>query len=563
MGRRVFFSLALLFSTFAGLISPMAAGAAQRSSGGLSGNEYIDPTYSFGVTWDADLYEAEELLDSDDAPYGVSLSGDSLYAYIFASSYASQRACIRGEADAFGGLDSVTSFDEATDLDLPKTDADARAAIYRLEYEDPDTGDVNTFIQYIECRELIQDDEPVDGVFLVIELSAQEDSYEDAIPDAEDLLAGIGFDATAGRDSNSGKSDLKPGVNGNVYLDPTNGWAMTWDDALVTAEEWDPNDSGDIQGVQLATESGNFMTAYVAEAKSIRACVTDQVAQFEGSAFSDFEKVTDVDLPETGDGVRAGLFQGVFTSKSGDTNDIYLYAECRPLVVDGEEVDGQFLIINLISDVSSFNDDIEVWSGALTSVEFDATSAASDKGSKEDSGTKPSKKKTPTAKTPESGIDGSTYASAIGYQVSWDDSVYTGQLLDDSNPDLGLSLSSDGSILQFSAAGDPDAESCVEAEAGSVGKLSGMGRLSRSREDSPQAGSDSASQLYKSTLTFDSGNEADVVIYIECRPMGELDNATLFLVIRMVGVQSAYADELPLWQDILDSITLFDPSGEG
>jgi len=90
-----------------------------------------------------------------------------------------------------------------------------------------------------------------------------------------------------------------------------------------------------------------------------------------------------------------------------------------------------------------------------------------------------------------------------------------------------------------------------------------MGRLSRSREDSPQAGSDSASQLYKSTLTFDSGNEADVVIYIECRPMGELDNATLFLVIRMVGVQSAYADELPLWQDILDSITLFDPSGEG
>ena len=53
------------------------------------------------------------------------------------------------------------------------------------------------------------------------------------------------------------------------------------------------------------------------------------------------------------------------------------------------------------------------------------------------------------------------------------------------------------------------------------------------------------------------------MIYIECRPMGELDNATLFLVIRMVGVQSAYADELPLWQDILDSITLFDPSGEG
>ncbi|HEX3304064.1 MAG TPA: hypothetical protein VHR64_14350, partial [Thermomicrobiales bacterium] len=390
---------------------------------------------------------------------------------------------------------------------------------------------------------------------------------EAAVLDAEDLLASVEFDATAGGSKNDGRdttnTKLKPGVNGNVYLDPTNGWAITWDDSVLTAEEWDPNDSGDVQGVQLATEGGNFMTVYVAEAKSIRACVTDQVDQFDGSAFSDFEKVTDVDLPETGKGVRAGLYQGVFTSQSGDTSDIYLYSECRLLVVDGEEVDGQFLIVNLISDVATYEDDLEAWSGALTSVEFDAASAKSDTSSKDDSGTKPGKKKTPTADTTGSGISGSTYASAIGYQVSWDDSVFTGALLDDSNPDLGLSLSSDASIIQFSAAGDPDADSCVEAETGVVENLSGMSTLKRSREDSPQGARDSASQLYAGTLTFDSGNEADVVVYIECRPMGELDNATLFLVIRMVGVKDAYADQLPLWQDILDSIQFFDPSGQG
>jgi hypothetical protein len=567
MGRRVFFSLALLVSTFAGLLSPLAASAAQRSSGGLSGNQYVDPTYAFSVTWDEDLYEAEELLDSNDDPYGISLNGDALFAYAFAGEYASLRACVRDEADAVGGLDSVTSFDEATDLDLPETDPDARAALYRLEYENSDTGDVSTFIQYIECRELIQDDEPVDGVFLVFEFSALEDDYEAAVLDAEDLLASVEFDATAGGSKNDGRdttnTKLKPGVNGNVYLDPTNGWAITWDDSVLTAEEWDPNDSGDVQGVQLATEGGNFMTVYVAEAKSIRACVTDQVDQFDGSAFSDFEKVTDVDLPETGKGVRAGLYQGVFTSQSGDTSDIYLYSECRLLVVDGEEVDGQFLIVNLISDVATYEDDLEAWSGALTSVEFDAASAKSDTSSKDDSGTKPGKKKTPTADTTESGLSGSTYTSAIGYQVSWDDSVFTGALLDDSNPDLGLSLSSDASIIQFSAAGDPDADSCVEAEAGVVENLSGMSTLKRSREDSPQGARDSASQLYAGTLTFDSGNEADVVVYIECRPMGELDNATLFLVIRMVGVKDAYADQLPLWQDILDSIQFFDPSGQG
>jgi hypothetical protein len=561
MGRRVFFSLALLVSTFAGLLSPLAASAAQRTASGLSDNQYVDPTYSFGVTWDADLYEAEELLDSNDDPYGVSLSGDALFAYAFAGEYTSLRTCVRDEADAIGGLDSVTSFDEATDFDLPKTDPDARAALYRLEYEDSDSGDVSTFIQYIECRELIQDEEPVDGVFFVFEFSALEDDYPAAVPDAEDLLASVEFDATAGgknngRDTNT--TDLEPGINGNVYLDPTNGWAITWDDSVLTAEEWDPNDSGDIQGVQLATESGNFMTVYVAEADSLRACVTDQIDQFEGSAFSDFEKVTDVDLPETGKGVRAGLYQGVFTRQSGETSDIYLYAECRLLVVDGEELDGQFLIVNLISDVATYEDDLEAWSGALTSVEFDAAAAKSD--SKNDSGTNPGKKKTPTADTSESGISGSTYISAIGYQVSWDDSVFTGELLDDSNPDLGLSLSSDASIIQFTAAGDPTASACVRAEADVVEGLSGMSSLTRSPEDSPQSAPDSASELYEGTLTFDSGDEADVVVYIECRPIGELDNATLFLVIRMVGVKDSYADQLPLWQDILDSINFFDPS---
>ena len=123
-----------------------------------------------------------------------------------------------------------------------------------------------------------------------------------------------------------------------------------------------------------------------------------------------------------------------------------------------------------------------------------------------------------------------------------------------------MSLSSDNAFLQFSAAGDPSASACVRAEADVVEGLSGMSSLSRSQQDSPQSAPDSASQLYEGTLTFDSGDESDVVVYIECRPIGELDNATLFLVIRMVAIQDAYADELPLWQDILDSISFFDSS---
>ena len=225
------------------------------------------------------------------------------------------------------------------------------------------------------------------------------------------------------------------------------------------------------------------------------------------------------------------------------------------MVVDGEEVDGRFLIVNAFSVPDSYADELPAWSDVLTSVEFDAGSGRTNDEPTEE----PTDDRTPVANVGEPGIDGNTYTSSIGYQVSWDDSVYEPSLIDESNPDLGLNLSSAGSFMTFQVAGDPSAESCVEAEAGVVEGLNGMSTLSTSREDSPQAANDSASQLYEGLLTFDNGNEAEVVVYIECRPLGEIEDATLFLIIRMVGVKDSYADELPLWQEIIDSIRFFSP----
>jgi hypothetical protein len=134
--------------------------------------------------------------------------------------------------------------------------------------------------------------------------------------------------------------------------------------------------------------------------------------------------------------------------------------------------------------------------------------------------------------------------------------------LDTANPDLGISLSSRDAILNIQVSGDPTADACVSAEVDIVEGLDGMGTLRRSRVHGPEPGAGSASQMYDSTVTFKNGNEAAAVVYIECRPLGEVSGAPLFVVIRMVGIKSSYRDELPRWQDILDSVTVSRPAGQ-
>jgi hypothetical protein len=526
-------------------------------TGGISGNTYIDPTYFYSVAWDEDLYEAEEISDDDAVPYGVTLSNDAVLWTIFSGMYPTRRACVNGEADAIEAINGVTDFEEADDLELPQSDPDARIALYRYTSESAQSGDSIDLVQYIECRDIVAGGEVLEDVFLVIEFGMPEALYADNISAAEEIIGSIEFDVDlatddGGRDDNGSNATDEPGVSGNRYLDPTDGWAVTWDDTALTGENWMSPDDSEIAGVQLSSETNNFLTIVGEDHRSLRSCVSSQVEALEGSPFTGFEEVDDVELPETGDDARAAIYQGIFTSDSDLEIDIYLYVECRPMISDGEEVEGRFLVVNMFSMIETYADDLPAVSEVLTSVEFDAAGASRDE---------PDPDRTPDGDTAESGIEGDTYTSSIGYQLTWDDSVYDASLFDEENPDQGVNLSSDGSFMTFQVVGDPSAQSCVEAEAGIVEGLSGMSSLSTSREDSPQAADDSASQLYEGILTFDDGSETEVVVYIECRPLGAITDSNLFVVIRMVGLADAYPDELPSWQEILDSIRYFEPAG--
>jgi hypothetical protein len=524
MGRRIFVCLALLAAVLTGFFSPSQA-TAQSSQTGLKGDLYVDPVYGFTVAWDGRSFDAVEITSTGGTPFGVSLVGRGITASVAVGGYGDLQECVHDRLQRLSGTPGVGGIHESRRLGPLEFGRDVTGAVYQYTYDDPHTGTSERYATFFGCEPLLVHGEEQPDVVLTNDFGTRLADFTTLSTQWIALIDGIRF-AGEQRSTTIGHA----GVNGNQYLDQADGWAVTWDAPAVTAENWVPSGSTDTLGVQLTSVSGNFMTIFVDEAKSLRACISAQVDQFEGTAFGRFTPVEGANLPPTGKDARAALYTGVFTSQPGERSDIYLYVECRPLVVAGQKADRRFLVANLISDVSTFADEVPLWSGVLRSVRFDATGA--------------------------SGISGDTYTSSIGYHLTWDDSVYVADYLDTANPDLGVSLSSRDAILNFQVAGDPTAKACVGAEADIVAALDGMGELRRSHESGPEPGAGSASQLYDSMVTFKNGETPDVVVYIECRPLGEISGAPLFVVIRMVGIKDAYADELPRWQDILDSITI-------
>jgi hypothetical protein len=117
--------------------------------------------------------------------------------------------------------------------------------------------------------------------------------------------------------------------------------------------------------------------------------------------------------------------------------------------------------------------------------------------------------------------------------------------------------------MQIQVAGDPTLEACVEAEADIVADLNGISDFGPSRLDGPVADRTTEFGLFGATLTLESGDEVPVFIYIGCTELGEVEGATLAVIVRIVGFEDTYEDELPLWQDIIDSLEITGPAQQG
>ncbi|MDQ2681908.1 MAG: hypothetical protein M3Y37_00130, partial [Chloroflexota bacterium] len=465
--------------------------------------------------------------------------------------YASPKRCLTERSDLFEDIDGVEDMEEADDLDWPETDPDARAALYRYEYENPDTGDTGVFVQYFECRDLLMNGDPIEDVVLTFDMGIEEESYEDVLPVWEEMLASIEWDAEGATDPGQGggsTTELEPGLSDGAYLDANDGWAVTWDDSVLTGEEWIASEDGDVAGVQLTTDTGNFLTIFAMEASSLRQCVTRQIEVTEGSQFTDFEEVDDVDLPQTSDEGRAALYQGIYESDTGDELDIYLYSDCRPLILGGEEDDDRFLVASILSTVDQWEDELPIWSEVLTAIEFDAGATNGGSGG---SATAPGNMG--------DGLGDGIYEDpSWGFSVSWRASQYAPrEMLNDDDEPIGVSLSTGGGVGSVSWGEYASADECVQAQVDDYGANDGVTEYEETDElELPASDPDATGVLYTYIWSPDSDIEDPYVRYMECRPMileGEPVEG-VFLIVLINIEADAYKVVSSDWEEILATI---------
>ena len=519
------------------------------SADGLSDTSYVDPTYHFGVKF-ANATNSDLLTDDTGNQIGVGFESDTYSgsAQVFAGS--TLRACVNSVLDTLDSADADGSADPVTDLDPPESPDAGRSTLVLIDGTDSSGNEANV-IAYVECREMVVDGEPADDTFLAIWLLANEDDYADAIPDYEDILASITFDVESDGNatSNDNGGSSSDGVNGTTYIDPTYGFTVEF----PTATETDP--TTDDNGNQIGMSFKNDIWAAAAvsyNGASARACVNDysdhmDTLDTDGAA----ERADNVDAPDSPDAERSVLLT-VDIGDAGDSRPLIAYIECRPMIQDGQEVDGVYLSFWYLVGKIDYDDALPELQDLIDSIAFDAQADSRNTDNSDD--TNDDNGNTSQA----GGIDGDTYSSSVGYQLTWDDSLFSADLVDSKAPDSGVVLSSDSAIVTVQTFGDPTIDDCVSNELDVVQGSDGMGRLTRVRDADPLEGTDDGQSTFVGgDLTLTSGDNLPVYVYIECRPTSiEASGNPVNLAIRVVAAQDAWADATPALQDILDSVQI-------
>ena len=441
-------------------------------------------------------------------------------------------------------FDGVENFEESDAFPDPDLDRETRFGFYAYDFKPAGVSRESPYVNFIGCEQLIENGEPVPGAVLYMELGAPEDEFDDAFADFVDVINGITFGGdetdTGDQDDNQDQTDTGDGLTDTGYVDPTYHFGVEFGEGMdprLTA-----NEDGDQNGVGFG--DGFTMTVRSWEGSRARTCVNDAIGAFEElSIDGDSNDADDVELPDSPDAERTGLVSMTYQNTDADEYTVLGYAECRPMVVDDEEVEDVFLLVTYLVAEDDWDSNLDTLQDVLDSIAFDASADNdTDLNDDEDQGS------------------GGSFSSTFGYTITWDDAVYTYAPFDESQPDGGFTLSRPEAILTFQAAADPTLRDCVNAELDVVEQLDGMGELDRERDVETLTGSDDGVSRFYSGEAELGGEDTPVLVYIECRPLvGEIDGNQLALVIRMVIIQDEYETIQPDLQDLLDGIEITEP----
>ncbi|HQY31133.1 MAG TPA: hypothetical protein PK691_07595, partial [Thermomicrobiales bacterium] len=149
------------------------AESTDRDANGIADTSYVDPTYGFGVSYAADA-DPEVAEDTDGNQIGV-VFGSDFATFVRWWSGSPARTCVNEYVSLFEGEAVDGEISEADDLDMPDSPDAERAILVRFDYVADADADPVSWLVYVECRQMVQDGEPVEDVFLSVTAVVVED----------------------------------------------------------------------------------------------------------------------------------------------------------------------------------------------------------------------------------------------------------------------------------------------------------------------------------------------------------------------------------------------------
>ena len=287
---------------------------------GLDGNVYTDVDYGWSVEFDEEVFRGGPVEGDDFTGLNLQYNPDTGYAgfnnlLVFDDGITDPEECLETRVDAFSDSGAFEDFEEETGEDPPQTADDVEGQLFSTTLM-PEETDI---FYYLECR-------PLQEAALTVQLAVDVESYEDALPAWEDLLASIDTNASTSGEETNGNGDA--GLDGNTFADPVIGYTVEFDDDVWEANELEGADGSDREGEPI----GVFLR--IADDPSFATVTIDGATGYDGMSpaecveayidslpnvgpYSDIELADDLDAPRSSDDAEGSFYRYTYTFEDG------------------------------------------------------------------------------------------------------------------------------------------------------------------------------------------------------------------------------------------------------
>jgi hypothetical protein len=381
-------------------------------------------------------------------------------------------------------------------------------------------------VMYLECA-AIDDGQAA----LMISFVSALEAYELVLPDWEALLDGISVDGgaiTGDEQADDIDAEDQSESAGNEYLNDDLGFGVTWDEEIWSGAEID--DSSGV-GVEFETELSYGLISATEADVDVDECPLTFASELEDSqAYKRVRKApSSMERPETDDATSAELY--TMLDKSSPTK-LVIYFECRELPDPG-----YLLTIRLMGISTDYDEMLPQWQSLIDGVSVD--SAPSNEREVDDSANADDEEGNDA-------IDTIYRSTNFYYYVKYDPETWTVNDTSDEELDNVWFDSEIGQASIVAVVSDYDLPSCVDAlveneQQYAIGDI----EIAAKSYERPEPGKGAEGELYAYTMDAESG-PADVVIYFECRSIGDdtVLGFTFYTATELYDVALPYLQEL-------------------